>query len=80
MWVLVPKHLRVAFLCSVSLVWQVVLSTITYAPQPPPQPAGPEVHSERLTRAFADEHRRRIVREDALRATAPDAAPLPVRL
>lgn len=29
MWMVVPAHLRVAFLCSVSLVWQVALSTMT---------------------------------------------------
>ena len=30
MWFLVPPHLRVAFICSVSLVWQVFLSTRTF--------------------------------------------------
>jgi hypothetical protein len=29
MWVVVPAHLRVAFMCSVSLVWQVALSTLS---------------------------------------------------
>ena len=30
MWIVVPPHLRVAFLCGVSLVWQVALSTLSY--------------------------------------------------
>ena len=30
MWTTIPYHLRVAFLCSVSLVWQVALSTLTF--------------------------------------------------
>ena len=29
MWVFIPPHLRVAFLCSISLLWQVALSTIS---------------------------------------------------
>lgn len=31
MWTAVPVHLRVPFLCAVSLIWQVVLSTRSYA-------------------------------------------------
>lgn len=30
MWFFVPAHLRIAFLCSVSLIWQVFLSTRSY--------------------------------------------------
>ena len=30
MWNFVPAHLRIAFLCSVSLLWQVALSTLSY--------------------------------------------------
>ena len=30
MWFFVPAHLRIAFMCTVSLVWQVFLSTRTY--------------------------------------------------
>lgn len=30
MWSFVPAHLRIAFMCTVSLVWQVFLSTRTY--------------------------------------------------
>ena len=31
MWSAVPHHLRIVFLCAVSLVWQVSLSTLTNA-------------------------------------------------
>ena len=30
MWTLVPTYLRLPFICSISLVWQVALSTLTY--------------------------------------------------
>ena len=33
MWVAVPTHLRVAFLCACSLMWQVALSTLSNRPQ-----------------------------------------------
>ena len=33
MWTLIPQHLRVAFLCLISLVWQVALSTLSYLPE-----------------------------------------------
>ena len=34
MWLFIPSHLRVAFLCAVSLVWQVALSTLSNRPSP----------------------------------------------
>ena len=33
MWTLIPQHLRVAFLCLISLAWQVALSTLSYLPE-----------------------------------------------
>ena len=42
MWVAVPGHLRVAFLCAVSLMWQVALSTLSYRPGPDDAPAPPK--------------------------------------
>jgi hypothetical protein len=32
MWWLVPSHLQCSFVCAVSLLWQVVLSTLSYVP------------------------------------------------
>jgi len=76
MWLIVPKHLRVAFLCSVSLVWQVVLSTITYSSGATAQSAKLErLTSERLTNALSDEQRRHVVHEDALWAAATNHYP-----
>jgi len=34
MWRSVPAHMRIPFVCSVSLVWQVVLSTTSYISAP----------------------------------------------
>jgi len=30
MWTLIPAHLRIAFICAVSLIWQVFLSTMSF--------------------------------------------------
>jgi len=51
MWTLIPVHMRIPFVCVVSLVWQVALSTLSYVSSPdgrtdgrdsPAAPARPE--------------------------------------
>lgn len=53
MWTVVPLHLRLPFICAVSLVWQVVLSVLTYmtpaTDQPPVEPVASPV-AERAAR------------------------------
>jgi len=52
MWMVIPQHLRVPFLCSISLAWQVALSTLSYVPSAqgceakaePKHAAGPRQH------------------------------------